>query len=79
MNPDVNKPPTCFNVYNPDTILQVFSKSLVAHRAHGLFPAKITCFIEKIKTFSYNKKDLAWGIESNAMCVTAITKYWIYY
>ena len=21
MNPDVNKPPTCFNVYNPDTIL----------------------------------------------------------
>ena len=23
MNPDVNKPPTCFNVYNPDTILQV--------------------------------------------------------
>jgi hypothetical protein len=25
-----------------------------------------------MKTFSYNKKDLAWGIESNAICVTAI-------
>ena len=29
-------------------------------------------FIEKIKTFSYNKKDLAWGIESNAICTEAI-------
>ena len=71
MNPDVNKPPTCFNVYNPDTILQV-KQPCKWNMQQG-------SFIEKIKTFSYNKKDLAWGIESNAMCVTAITKYWIYY
>ena len=31
------------------------------------------------KAFSYNKKDLAWGIESSAMCVTAITMFWIDY
>jgi hypothetical protein len=46
-----------------------------------IFPVGLykTGFIEKIKTFSYNKKDLACGIESNAMCVTAIPNYWIYY
>ena len=32
---------------------------------------------EKIKTFSYNKKDLASGIESNAMCVTGMADYWV--
>jgi hypothetical protein len=36
-------------------------------------------FMKKIKTFSYNKKDLALGIESYAICLTAITNYWIYY
>ena len=30
-----------------------------------------------VKTFSYNKKDLASGIESNAMCVTGIADYWV--
>jgi hypothetical protein len=34
---------------------------------------------KEIKTFSYNKKDLAWGIESNAMCMTGMADYWIYY
>jgi hypothetical protein len=38
-----------------------------------------TGFIKKINTFSYSKKDLALGIESIAMCMTAIRKYWIYY
>jgi hypothetical protein len=60
MNPDVNKPPTCFNVYNPDTILQVKQPCKwpkVVHVAVG--PAPLVGFIKKIKTFSYNKKDLA--------------------
>ena len=35
--------------------------------------------IKKIKAFSYNKKDLAWEIESIAMCEPVITNYWIYY
>jgi hypothetical protein len=42
-------------------------------------PAPLVGFIKKIKTFSYNKKDLAWGIESNAMCMTGMADYWIYY
>ena len=29
------------------------------------------------RTFSYNKKDLASGIESNAMCVTGMADYWV--
>ena len=32
---------------------------------------------KEIKTFSYNKKDLASGIESNAMCVTGMADYWV--
>ena len=83
MNPDVNKPPTCFNVYNPDTILASLAalglRPVDKRKSAPALGAPVPCFIEKIKTFSYNKKDLAWGIESNAMCVTAITKYWIYY
>jgi len=29
------------------------------------------------RSFSYNKKDLASGIESNAMCLTGIADYWV--
>ena len=65
MNKDVNKPPTFIRVYNPDTILWI------QHQECDTEDQSLVAlgFMEKIKTFRYNKKDLAWGIESNAMCV----------
>ena len=52
MNPDVNKPPTCFNVYNPDTIL--WMANLIDHGILVAMSGNTCCFIEKIKPFSYN-------------------------
>jgi hypothetical protein len=38
----------------------------------GCLSSDYHSYIEMIKTFSYNMKDLAWGIESSAICITVI-------
>ena len=34
-------------------------------------------FMKKIKTFSYNKKDLALGIESNGICTIEANEHYL--
>jgi hypothetical protein len=55
--------PTSFNVYNPNTIFSILC--IIDFRSPATYNVIYWLgFIKKIKTFSYNKKDLAWGIES---------------
>jgi hypothetical protein len=49
-------------VYNPNTIFS--TPCIIDFRSPNVIATHWLGFIEKIKTFSYNKKDLAWGIES---------------
>ena len=49
MKKDVNKPPTFLRVYNPNMIFAGSKPTLMLDNG----------FIEKIKSLSYNKKDLA--------------------
>jgi hypothetical protein len=66
-------PPTCFNLYNgvKDPPFMDFIQDFQRKSKYN--------FYHKIKTFTYNQKDLASGIESGAICSTAITRPWIYY